>query len=118
MVCGSRSGACDAREARERARRLARPWVPLVVGFCSEKWRIYNLYVLLLQHHLLTYGKRVNTVNTLFNTLLTRLTHRLSPGRTINLLTTLLTHRDVLTVLLTVWESRGVALRKGTVVAT
>ena len=63
---------------------------------------------------MLTYGKRVNTVNTL----LTRLTHRLSPGRTINLLTTLLTHRDVLTVLLTVWESRGVALRKGTVVAT
>ena len=58
------------------------------------------------------------SVLTPFNTLLTRLPHRLSPGRTINLLTTLLTHRDVLTVLLTVWESRGVALRKGTVVAT
>ena len=53
----------------------------------------------------------VSVLNTV-NTVLTRLTHRLSPGRTINLLTTLLTHRDVLTVLLTVWESRGVALRK------
>ena len=31
-------------------------------GNGTEKWFIYNLYVLLLQHHLLTYDKRVNTV--------------------------------------------------------
>jgi hypothetical protein len=51
-------------------------------------------------------------------TLLTRLTHCPHPGRAWDLLTTLITPYDVLSVLLTVWERRGGAFRKGTVVAT
>ena len=63
-------------DSRYRTTRTTRrPVVDTIISdFLSTdtgKWLIYNLYVLLLLHDVLTYGKTVNTVNTLDTSCLT-----------------------------------------------